>query len=98
MSDFKAKYNRMPEHHETHAYIATSIFLEGVEKAKGDTSFENLKKAILGIEMQTPQGPLSFDPNGVGRNNVHVCDIQKIEGQWVWHTIKTLVQPPYPKN
>ena len=98
VSNFKEKYNRMPEHHETHAYIGTSVFLAGVEKTNGDTSFENLKKAILGIEMQTPQGPLSFDSNGVGRNNVHICDIQRVGGVWVWHTIKTLVQPPYPKN
>ena len=98
VADFKAKYNRMPEHHETHAYIATSIFLAGVEKTNGDTSFKNLKKGILEIKMDTPQGPLSFDPNGVARNNVHICDIQKIEGVWVWHTIKTYIQPPYPKN
>jgi branched-chain amino acid transport system substrate-binding protein len=95
---FNAKYHRMPEHHETHAYIDTSIFLAGVEKTKGDTSFKKLKKAILGLKMNTPQGPLAFDPNGVARNNVYVCDIQKIDGVWVWHTIKTFVQPPYPKN
>jgi branched-chain amino acid transport system substrate-binding protein len=98
VSDFKKKYNRMPEHHETHAYINTSIFLSGLEKTNGDTSFEKLKKAILDIKMETPQGPLSFDPNGVARNNVHVCDIQKVDGVWVWHTIKTYVQPPYPKQ
>ena len=98
VADFKAKYNRLPEHHETHAYIGTSIFLEGVEKTNGDTSFEKLKKAILGIKMDTPQGPLAFDPNGVARNNVHICDIQKIDGMWVWHTLKTFVQPPYPKD
>jgi len=98
VANFKAKYNRMPEHHETHAYVNTSVFLAGVEKTKGDTSFKKLKKAILEIKMDTPQGPLSFDPNGVARNNVHICDIQKVDGVWVWHTIKTIVQPPYPKN
>jgi branched-chain amino acid transport system substrate-binding protein len=98
VANFKAKYNRMPEHHETHAYIDTSIFLAAVEKTNGDTSFEKFKKAILGLKMETPQGPLAFDPNGVARNNVHICDIQKIEGTWVWHTVKTYIQPPYPKN
>jgi len=98
VANFRAKYNRMPEHHETHAYVNTSVFLAGVEKTKGDTSFKKLKKAILEIKMDTPQGPLSFDPNGVARNNVHICDIQKVDGVWVWHTIKTIVQPPYPKN
>ena len=96
VADFKAKYNRMPEHHETHAYIITSMFLAGLEKTKGDTSFDNLKKAMLSLKMDTPEGPLSIDPNMVVRMNKHVCDIQKVNGVWVWHTLKTYVQPRDP--
>ena len=87
VADFKAKFNRMPEHHETHAYVNTSVFLAGVEKTKGDTSFKKLKNAILGLKMDTPQGPLSFDSNGVARNNVHICDIQQVDGVWQWHGV-----------
>jgi branched-chain amino acid transport system substrate-binding protein len=93
---FQAKYKRMPEHHEEHAYVDTSIFLAALEKTKGDTSFDKLKAAILGLKMDTPQGPLSFDPNLVARSNIFICDIQKVNGEWVWHTIKTVVQPRDP--
>ena len=94
--DFKAKYKRMPEHHEAHPYIITSMFLAGLEKTKGDTSFDKLKKAILSLKMDTPEGPMSIDPNMVVRANKHVCDIQKVNGVWVWHTLKTYVQPKDP--
>ena len=96
VADFKAKYKRLPEHHETHGYIDTAIFLAGLEKTGGDPSFEKFKKAILGLKMETPQGPLSFDPNGVALNNIYIGDIQKKEGVWVWNTLKTFIQPRDP--
>jgi branched-chain amino acid transport system substrate-binding protein len=93
---FKAKYNRLPEHHETHPYIVTSMFLTALEQTKGDTSFDKLKKAILSLKIDTPEGPMSIDPNMVVRANKHICDIQKVNGTWVWHTLKTYVQPRDP--
>jgi branched-chain amino acid transport system substrate-binding protein len=96
VADFRARYNRMPEHHETHPYIITSMFLSALEKTKGDTSFDKLRKAMLSLKMDTPEGPVFFDPNMVGRVNKHVCDIQKVNGVWVWHTLKTYVQPKDP--
>ena len=96
VADFWARYKRRPEHHEEHAYVDTSIFLAALEKTKGDTSFDKLKKAILSLKMDTPQGPLSFDPNLVARSNIFICDIQKVNGEWVWHTVKTVVQPRDP--
>ncbi|MGA2108767.1 MAG: ABC transporter substrate-binding protein [Syntrophorhabdales bacterium] len=96
VADCMAKYKRLPEHHEAHGYADASVFLAALEKTKGDTSFDKLKKAIQELKMDTPQGPLSFDPNLVGRSNAHICDIQKVGGEWVWHTIKTVAQPRDP--
>jgi branched-chain amino acid transport system substrate-binding protein len=96
VASFKAKYKGMPENHHAHAYEAASIFLAGVEKTKGDTSFEKLKSSILSLKLETPQGPMFFDSNGVGRSNTHVCDIQKVNGVWAWHNIRTYVQPRDP--
>lgn len=94
---FEAKYGRKPEHHEGNAYIATSIFLAGLEKTGGDTSFERLREAILGLEMETPGGPLSFLPNGLALTNIYICDVRVVDGEWVWYTIKTYVQPRDPR-
>ena len=96
VADYRARYKRMPEHHETHAYIITSMFLSALEKTKGETSFDKLKKAILSLKMDTPEGPMFIDPNMVVRANKHICDIEKVNGVWVWHTLKTYVQPRDP--
>jgi hypothetical protein len=72
------------------------MFLSALEKTKGETSFDKLKKAILSLKMDTPEGPMFIDPNMVVRANKHICDIQKVSGVWVWHTLKTYVQPRDP--
>ncbi len=89
---YEAKFGTKPEHHQAMAYATASMFLAGVEKTGGDTSFEPLKEAILGLDIETPSGPLSFEPNGIGISNWYICDVQMIDGQWGWHTLHTYEQ------
>ena len=89
---YEAEFGNKPEHHQAMAYGATSIFLAGVEETDGDTSFEALKAAILGLNIETPSGPISFDANGIGKANWYICDVRQVDGQWGWYTLHTYEQ------
>ena len=45
VADFKAKYKRMPEHHEAHPYIITSMFLSRPGKDKGRHLFRQIEES-----------------------------------------------------
>ncbi|MBA7674260.1 hypothetical protein ES703_82468 [subsurface metagenome] len=60
----------------------TKVILAGLEATGGDDSFDVLWPAILALEIDTPQGPLSFSPEGVAITNMYVTQAEKVDGEY----------------
>jgi branched-chain amino acid transport system substrate-binding protein len=85
---FKAKYGIVPSI-EQNAYTMAKVLLAGLEATGGDDSYEAMRSAILGMEINTPQGPLSWTPEGVAVTDIYIVEIQKVAGENVPVIIKT---------
>lgn len=79
----KAKTGKVPSCSEQNAYTLTKVILAGLEKTGGDDNFEKLWPAVTSLKMDTPQGPLSFTPEGVAITDVYVTEAEKVDGQYV---------------
>ena len=62
------------------AYTGMSIFLAGLEKTGGDPSLEKLYPAILGLELETPYGPMNFTKNAFGNTWRYLANVEVIDG------------------
>lgn len=87
VAGFEGKFGRKPDRDHANSYTATSIVLAALEATKGDTTYEKLKQAILGLRMETPQGPLSFTPSGIAITNRYICEARVVKGAYVWDPI-----------
>ena len=81
---FKEKYERYPGLIEAFTYSCMEIYLKGLEATGGDPSLDVLKPAILGMEFQTPVGPVSFTRNGYALSNRYLAKVEIIDGEYVW--------------
>jgi len=66
----------MPEHQN--AYTLTKVILAGLEATGGDDTKAVLWDAIVGMKMDTPAGPLSWEPNGIAITNMYVTTAEKV--------------------
>lgn len=58
-------------------YAATSILLQAIEAAKGDTTPAVLRKALHTGKFKTPWGPVSFNNGQVGVGNTYILKVVK---------------------
>jgi branched-chain amino acid transport system substrate-binding protein len=79
----KAKTKVVPSCSEQNAYTLTNVVLAGLKATNGDDSFGKLWPAVLKLKMDTPQGPLSFTPEGVAITDMYVTEAQKKDGEYV---------------
>jgi len=79
----QAKTKVLPSCSEQNAYTLTKVVLEGLKATGGDDSFGKLWPAVLKLKMDTPQGPLSFTPEGVAITDMYVTEAQKKGGEYV---------------
>lgn len=84
---FEAKYKRKPDKDEGNAYTVTSAALAAFDATNGDTAFEKVRAAMLGLKIMTPQGPLSFTRSGVAITNRYICKASVIDGVYAWDPI-----------
>ena len=66
----------MPEHQN--AYTLTKVILAGLEATGGDDTKAVLWDAIVGMKMDTPAGPLAWEPNGIAITNMYVTTAEKV--------------------
>ena len=78
----KAKTGVVPSCSEQNAYTMAKVVLAGLEATGGDDSFDKLWPAILALEIDTPQGPLSFTPEGVAITDMYVTQAEKVDGEY----------------
>lgn len=63
---------------EEGSYEAMMVITSALEVTDGSTDPEELTEAMLGLELDTPAGPVSFDSDGFGIRTVYVVEAQKI--------------------
>lgn len=79
----KAKTGKVPSCSEQNAYTLANVILAGLKATNGDDSFGKLWPAVLKLKMDTPQGPLSFTPEGVAITDMYVTQAEKKDGEYV---------------
>lgn len=71
------------------SYEAMMVALEAIEATGGDTDPDKLKEAILGLELDTPAGKVTFKEDGFGVRPIYILEATKLEGQMAWKPIHT---------
>ncbi len=98
----KAKTGKVPSCSEQNGYTLANVMLEGLKATGGDDSFDKLWPAVLKLKMDTPQGPLSFTPEGVAITDVYVTEAQKKGGEYILspplYTVKAIRDWRLPKK
>ncbi len=97
----KAKTGKVPSCSEQNAYTLTNVMLAALKATKGDDTYSKLWPAVLKLKMDTPQGPLSFTPEGVAITDMYVTEAQKKDGEYVLspplYTVKAVRDWRLPK-
>lgn len=71
-------------------YEAMSVAIATFEATGGDTDSGKLRQAILGLRIETPSTEaLTFSPDGWGCKDMHIFELQKVDGQYAWVPIYT---------
>lgn len=92
-----AKTGVRPGAIEQNAYTMAKLILTGLGITNGDDSFDKLWPAVLSVQMDTPAGPLSLTPEGVGIADTYMCQAKVIEGVYVWDPIFRYAQVRDPR-
>ncbi len=64
-------------------YVGTSIVLQAIENAKGDTTPSVLRTSLKKIKAKTPWGPVSFTDGRVGIGNLYIMKVVKEGGKYI---------------
>ena len=95
VAEFMKKFKRPPFESDVGPYEASLVAIEALKTTGGDTSPDKLKKAILELKMDTPGGPLVFDPKTRCRiRDIYIFKVDKQEGQFVWVPVHTYNNVP----
>jgi branched-chain amino acid transport system substrate-binding protein len=74
---------------EEGAYEAMMVVLEALEVTEGSVAADEFREAVLGLELETPAGPVSFNEDGFGIRNIYVVEAQKVGDEIGWVPVKT---------
>ncbi|MBW1799365.1 MAG: ABC transporter substrate-binding protein [Deltaproteobacteria bacterium] len=95
VADFTKKFKRPPFEADAGPYEAALVAIGALKAAGGDTSPAKLRKAILGLKMDTPGGPLKFDPKMRCRiRDIYIFKVDKHKGHYVWVPVYTYKDVP----
>lgn len=88
---YEAAYDDTCSVYNAGSYTGALVIAEGLKAIDGDTSdMEAFVSAMRGLELETPQGPISFDQWGQAILNVYVAQIQEQDGRYVPVVIDTV--------
>lgn len=79
---FRKKYGRDAEEFAATGYTDVQVILAAIKATGGDLAPENIRKAILGLKLETPEGPLSFTPEGWPIKDILIVEADKKEGKY----------------
>jgi len=90
VANYKAKFGKRPDKNSAAGYAAASIALAGLTATQGEITYDKLRKAIIGLKIEVPHGPLSFTADGIAITNRYLCEARMIDGgEYDWVPIKT---------
>jgi branched-chain amino acid transport system substrate-binding protein len=93
-----AKTGKKPDAFTMSGYEAASIALAALEATGGDTTPEKLRRAILGLKLETPCGPVSFTPEGYAIRDYTIVQAKMVDGEYAWVPIYTYHGITHPKK
>ena len=91
------RFGTTPGGLENNTYCITSSIVAGLKATGGDETFSKLWPAVLNVKMDTPQGPLSWNPEGVALVNGYIVEAKKIDGRYIWDPVKVYPQVRDPR-
>jgi branched-chain amino acid transport system substrate-binding protein len=95
VADFKAKFHFTPEDTSAGAYQGAMCVIEALKATGGNTSPEKLRQALLAVKFESPFGQVSFDPEtGVRNMDMHISEVVKQDGEYLWRPIYTYKNVP----
>lgn len=86
------KYGVYPDPNEACAYASTACFIEALRATGGDSTPVKIVEAIRKERVETPQGYMSFNPEGVGITDKYITKVVKKEDKYVWAVLETYPQ------
>ncbi|MFH1243535.1 MAG: ABC transporter substrate-binding protein [Pseudomonadota bacterium] len=91
------RFGRMPGGIENNSYCLTKTILAGLKSTGGNDSYKKLWPKVLKVKLATPQGPLSYTPEGVAITDGYIVEGKMINGRYVWDPIKVYPQVIDPR-
>lgn len=89
---FRDKYGKPASLFHEAGYVSAGIFLEAVKATKGDTRPEQINNALKKVSLQSPEGKLSFSPEGIGIGDELIVKVVKKDGRYETEVLKTYKQ------
>jgi branched-chain amino acid transport system substrate-binding protein len=85
----KANNGQYPDNNNVAAYVDTKLALATLEATRGSTSFDDLKRAVKTVHLDTPYGPGSVGSNFFGVTDRYVVKaVQRPDGRYVWKPVQ----------
>lgn len=86
---FEASTGMKPEPPAAWTYSSLLMLLGALEATGGDTTPEVIRDALLGLTVETPSGPMTFDAEkGYTIENVFVTEVQLVDGQLAYKVLE----------
>lgn len=86
---YEEKYGLIPEITTHDAHVQAAVIIEALKATGGDTSYDKMVDALLGIrDLENPGGTFSFSPGRIGINDLHIFKAIKIGERYAWDPIK----------
>ena len=99
VNNFDAKYGRKPSVDASNSYVGAEIAVEALKAADRDTSYEALRQAILGLDLETVLGHTTFADSGIASTDRYIVKPTVLEdGRHTWQPIKTLTNIMDPRD
>ena len=90
IADYRKKYNERPADSAIMGgYINTQVAMEALKATNGDTDSDKLKEAMLKLNIDTPAGPLRFNPQKLGIHHIYIVKVAKEGGEYLWEVVHT---------
>ncbi len=81
----QAKVGMYPDDSCSGPYQSAKVIIEALKATNGDTTPEKLRQALLAVNVEGPEGNISFDPQTqVAFKNIYICKVTKQDKGYVW--------------
>lgn len=95
IENYKKSQGYPAEEMESSTYSGVLVALEALKKAGGNTSPENLGRAIMAIDLEVPEGRIRFDKETkCAFRDIYIAKVDKREGRHVMIPVHTYKDVP----